>query len=84
MYVPVWLSVGYAVSPTGRHQTKHLCVSVCVSTGQPFAFSQATREAYGWASWGKGMHAKGQQKPRSHGVRTKKPQEGTLGLENAF
>ena len=30
MYVPVWLSVGYAVSPAGRHQTKHLCVYVCV------------------------------------------------------
>ena len=30
MYVPVWLSVGYAVSPAGRHQTKHLCVCVCV------------------------------------------------------
>ena len=27
---PVWLSVGYAVSPAGRHQTKHLCVCVCV------------------------------------------------------
>ena len=26
---PVWLSVGYAVSPAGRHQTKHLCVCVC-------------------------------------------------------
>ena len=30
MSVPVWLSVGYAVSPAGRHQTKHLCVCVCV------------------------------------------------------
>ena len=30
MYVPIWLSVGYAVSPTGRHQTKNLCVCVCV------------------------------------------------------
>ena len=33
MYVPVWLSVGYAVSPAGRHQTKHLCVCVCVVGG---------------------------------------------------
>ena len=34
MSVPVWLSVGYAVSPAGRHQTKHLCVCVCVCDAQ--------------------------------------------------
>jgi hypothetical protein len=54
-----------------------VCSCARVSTGQHFAFSQATQEAYGRASWGRGMDAKGQQKPRSHAVRTKRPQEGT-------